>query len=311
MKHVFLVGCPRSGTTWLQILLAQHGQVATGRETHLFSGYLNQLDRRWRFFQSLPDRVGLKMLFSEDEYYSLCSVFVQGVMNKIAATNASATVVLEKTPNHVRFAPLILKVVPDAYFIHIVRDPRSVVSSLCAASRSWGKRWASSNVLSNARIWCSDVTLGHEISQLTERFREVRYEDLSGSQGADVLGRLYAWLGLPAGPELAAAALEACEITRLREGGKEVRAYESVKPQDSVFFRKGMTDGWKQELAPKDIEVIEYAAGALMHEYGYSPYRPTKGKRPFRVVVGDLIDRVESGVRRRTKTTFEKLRAVC
>lgn len=180
MKHVFLVGCPRSGTTWLQILLAQHSQVATARETHLFNGYLHQLDRCWKTFKSHPDRVGLDTLLTEEEYYGLCSLFAQGVMKKIAASNPGATVVLEKTPSHVRFAPLILKMVPDAYFVHIVRDPRSVVSSLCAASRSWGGKWASRSVLSNARLWCSDVTRGREIARLTDRFREVRYEDLRG-----------------------------------------------------------------------------------------------------------------------------------
>lgn len=310
MKHVFLVGCPRSGTTWLQILLAQHEQVATTRETHLFNGYLYQLDRCWRAFESHPDRVGLDTLLSEDEYYGLCSLFVQGVMNKIAASNPAATVVLEKTPSHVRYAPLILKLLPDAYFIHIVRDPRSVVSSLCAASRSWGGRWASRSVLSNARIWCADVTKGREIGRLTERYREVRYEDLLGQDGADALYRLCAWLDLPGGPEFAAAALETCKITRLRDGGKDVRAYESVKPRESVFFRKGTTDAWKQDLAPRDIAVIEYAAEALMHEYGYPAYRGTNGKRPARVVIRDLIDKVEWQVRKRTDTAFEKLRAV-
>src|SRR5215469_4920410 len=39
-KYVLIVGCPRSGTSWLQRLLSQHPQVATTQETHLFSEYL-------------------------------------------------------------------------------------------------------------------------------------------------------------------------------------------------------------------------------------------------------------------------------
>ena len=311
MKYVFLVGCPRSGTTWLQVLLAQHGQVATARETHLFNGYLKHLDRWWRFFESQPDNVGLKVLFSPDEYYKLCSLFVHGVMQKIAASNPTATVVLEKTPNHVRYAPLILKLVPDAYFIHIVRDPRSVVSSLCAAGRSWGASWASRSTLSNARLWCQDVTRGRAIGGLTDRFREVRYEDLRGTRGTDVLHDLYTWLELPGDRQVASRALDACEITRLRDGGTGVRAFDSVKPRDPVFFRKGATDGWKQDLSPRDIRVVEYAAEALMQEYGYLPDQTTRGQRPLRVAVRDFIDRVESQVRRHTDATFRKLRAVC
>jgi hypothetical protein len=308
---VFLVGCPRSGTTWLQLLLAQHGRIATARETHLFNGYLRQVDWSWNYFRSQQDRVGLHTLLSEDEYYGLLSLFVRGAMDKIAQSNPSASVVLEKTPNHVRHAPLILKVLPEAYFIHLVRDPRSVVSSLCAASRSWGGRWASPNVLSNARLWRDDVTRGHAISELTTRFREIRYEDLLGGEGAGVLHGLFEWLDLPSDPEFAGRALANCEISRLRDGGTGVRAFEAVRPRDSVFFRSGTTDAWKQDVAPQDIDIIEYAAGDLMQQYGYQPHRASNGKRPFRVRVRDVVDRIESRVRMHTDATFQRLRAVC
>ena len=38
---VFLVGCPRSGTTWLQRLLAGHPDVHTGQESNLFKDYIS------------------------------------------------------------------------------------------------------------------------------------------------------------------------------------------------------------------------------------------------------------------------------
>lgn len=308
MKHVFLVGCPRSGTTWLQVLLAQHPQVATARETHLFNGYLKHLDRWWKVWKAHPDHVGLAELFSEAEYYELCSRFVKGVMDKIYASNPAATVVLEKTPNHVRHGPLIVKLLPQAYFIHIVRDPRGTVNSLCAAGRSWGGSWASRSVLSNARMWCADVARGREIARLTERYREVRYEDLRGPQGAEVLQGLCEWLDLPGGAEAAARALETCDISRLRSGGHGVRAYESIRPGSAAFFRSGTSDSWKQDLTPHEIEVIEYTACDLMREYGYTPYRRANHRRPFRVSIRDLVDKVEWRVRSRTEAAFRKLR---
>src|SRR5947208_10995760 len=45
---VFIVGAQRSGTTWLQRLLASHPAIAGGQESHLFSGYLAPLWQRWR-----------------------------------------------------------------------------------------------------------------------------------------------------------------------------------------------------------------------------------------------------------------------
>ena len=37
---LFIVGSPRSGTTWLQLLLAGHPEVATRGETHLFEHFV-------------------------------------------------------------------------------------------------------------------------------------------------------------------------------------------------------------------------------------------------------------------------------
>src|SRR5438876_565526 len=38
---VFVVGAPRSGTTWLQTMLAAHPEVASPQETYIFSAYVD------------------------------------------------------------------------------------------------------------------------------------------------------------------------------------------------------------------------------------------------------------------------------
>ena len=60
------------------------------------------------------------------------------VFAKIAQSKPSATIVLEKTPNHVNCWREILDVWPQAHFIHIIRDPRSVVASLRACLENLG-----------------------------------------------------------------------------------------------------------------------------------------------------------------------------
>ncbi|MBI3001835.1 MAG: sulfotransferase, partial [Deltaproteobacteria bacterium] len=37
---MLIVGCPRSGTTWLQRLLASHPKIITGQESHVFDNYV-------------------------------------------------------------------------------------------------------------------------------------------------------------------------------------------------------------------------------------------------------------------------------
>src|SRR5919199_434982 len=45
---VCIVGCPRSGTTWLQRLLAGHPRVRTGQESDVFDIYVGPQLRAWR-----------------------------------------------------------------------------------------------------------------------------------------------------------------------------------------------------------------------------------------------------------------------
>ena len=294
------------------MLLAQHPNVATTQETHLFNGYLRHLRRAWQRYKSLPSEIGMTQLFSDADFDSLCADFAKKVFQRIAETNVAATVVLEKTPDHLRDGPFILQLLPEVYFIHIIRDPRSVVSSLGAAARSWGRRWASSSVVHNARLWRSDVSRGREISRLTPRYREVRYEDLLSSAGPEVLEGLFSWLDLPADREFSQAALTACQIDRLRQGGHGVRAYESLKRTQANFFRRGQADGWKSDLPPGAIAIVEYINRDLLTQCGYSCFsaigtRPTK---PVRLAAYETIEKVERRVRKRMDAAFKKALSV-
>ena len=304
-KHVFVVGCPRSGTTWLHLLLAQHPEVATTRETHLFDQYLAHLNRAWEESKSRKAKVGLTPLLSEQEFYDLCRKFADGVFGKIAATNQVATVILEKTPQHVCYARLILKLIPNAYFIHIVRDPRSVVSSLRAAAHSWAQTWASPGIHSNARLWHSQVSAGRAIRDLTTHFREVRFEDLRSDGGRDLLLDLFQWLGLVADAHFISQALEACRIENVREQGLGLRDFNRLKPQDPESLRKGSLDGWKDELSQREIRIIEYIDRDLMKAYGYETASLHKEPvKPFRLLLAELFDRADW----RTRKTLERVR---
>jgi hypothetical protein len=97
VKTVFIVACPRSGTSWLQLLLAQHSTVTTTQETHLFSHYLRPLRQRWENLKAWPSAIGMRPIFTDDEFYALCGDFAKKVLQRIAATNPTATIVVEKT----------------------------------------------------------------------------------------------------------------------------------------------------------------------------------------------------------------------
>ena len=77
---MFLVGAPRSGTTWLQLLLSRSPHIATANETYLFTGYTRSLFAAWAHHQRNVRAVGLHNLISEEEYFDLIRNFTCKVM---------------------------------------------------------------------------------------------------------------------------------------------------------------------------------------------------------------------------------------
>jgi len=275
-------------------------------ETHLFNGYLGQLAQSWESFKSIGRDIGMVRLLSDDDFYGLCAAVTEIVFEKIAATQPGATIILEKTPDHVGYAPLILRLLPEASFVHIIRDPRSVVSSLAMAASSWGRRWASTNVIHNAFRWRSDVTHGRQIGALTQRYYEIRYEDLL-SDGAKTLENLFAWFELPQDLAFCQSALDACAINMMQEGGKRIRGYESLKRTPAGFVRKGRSDAWKEELSSTAVATVEYVTGDLMQQCGYSLSAGKIGSGvKARVATHSMLNYVEPRVLWRVASVFKK-----
>jgi hypothetical protein len=276
----FIVGCPRSGTTWLQLLLAQHPRVATSQETHLFSSYMNPLWTQWRRDAALERPVGLPTLVDEEAFLALCRSFAETSLGRIAGESGRTAVILEKTPDHVFHAEFILRLFPSARFIHLVRDPRAVAASLFAASRSWASDWAPRTAAESARFWIRSTSAGLEIGKLTDRFTEVKYECLL-TRPIETLRGLFEFMGLECDEALCQRAVGACTARALKEAQPIARVPESMRGGLSRVARKGVAEGWREELAWPDIVAVESIAHSMMRHYHYAPIS-TPGQRRWR-----------------------------
>lgn len=276
MKKVFLIGCPRSGTTWLQIILGAHPKIATARETHLFDIYLHRLYDRWDAEEKAQDKDGLRVLLSRAEFDGLCGQFARAVINKIAATKPGAEVVLEKTPGNIKKHQMIKQIFPDAKFLHIVRDPRAVAASLLAAKREpWGN-WAPNDVYAAARMWRDHITPARrEMVLYGDDLKEIRYEDLSNNPSA-VVHDIWKWLGiLP----IKFDPLEFSIETIKAESDEAVQRSPAWENREN-FFRHGTINGWTNELSRDQISIVEGITAEFLDEYGYTPIYV--GKKTFR-----------------------------
>lgn len=268
-RIVFLVGGPRTGTTWLQLLLSRHPSIATANETHLFTTYAPSLFTGWQHHLSNARPLGLHSLMTETEYFGLVKHFVCAVLLKIAERKPTAEIILEKTPDHVLYWENILKIFPDAWFLHIVRDPRSVVASLSAAGSGWGAQWASPVVLDNCETWIKYMAASRQLKAATKNFLEVRYEDL-WERGDQTLMAIFSWLGLAVSQGDCQNYLKDCEIDKLRGNRLQTAPWDlASEPKD--FYRKGGIETWRSELTRREVYLVEHLAHSLMTQYGYAP----------------------------------------
>lgn len=268
-KLVFLIGAPRSGTTWLQLLLARSPFVVTAQETHLFNVFLSSIVDEWNRLRKGSQRTGVSLVLVDEEFRRLLRNTSGCVLAKIAQSKPSATVVLDKTPDHVRCWREILEAWPQAHFIHIIRDPRSVVASLRVASRSWAASWASSRISRNCDRWIGDVSSGRQIQSVTPNYQEVFYEQLI-SDGPNVVMRLMTGLGIPSNRDECRRYFEECNIENLRAGKLSGAPFDVAK-MNKESWRIGKTDSWRVELSAWEIALVEHLAGPLMSELGFAP----------------------------------------
>lgn len=303
---VFVVGAPRSGTTWLQVLLEQHPGVATCPETHLFDGYVAPLYERWRW-EAENELSGLSVVLDDDDLDDLARAFVQGVRDRLIE-GRDARVFVEKTPQHALHAGLAARLFPSARFLHVVRDPRDVVASLLAASDGWGSAWAPAGPAEAAQLWRRHVEGAREAGG-PERRREVRFADLKRETAATLAG-VYEWIGLEADGDLCDRAAERCTLERLRS---EPGTFDSLRPRvkehSEAFFRQGREGSGRRELTRSELRTVEHVAGEAMRELGFAPEHGGhgSGRPPLRVLAWKALGRGRTAMSRLIRRAEERL----
>jgi hypothetical protein len=268
-RLVFLVGAPRSGTTWLQLMLAGSRHIATANETHLFAVYMRSLLEGNERFRGNPRAIGLEPLFSEAEYSYVIREFASAVLARILATKPDADVILEKTPSHVNYWHDILNLYPDAKFLHLIRDPRAVVASLKAASKSWGKSWVPSRLIDNCEVWSASITAGRAIGKATRNYLEVRYEDLK-EYGVETLLSIFEWIGVESSANECLRLLDDTRIEKLRTGSVRDTPWD-IASEPRGFYREGDVASWCKILSGFETFLVEAQEKELMAALGYNP----------------------------------------
>lgn len=292
--RVFILGSQRSGTTWLQLLLGRHPDVGTVKETHLFNHYVARLADRWDAARDAPTprKANLSHELDDTAFYECCRRFAEEVYDRLHPT---APVVLDKTPDHARCSTLIHRCFPDAFFIHLVRDPRDVTASLMAAAGSWGSHWAEDDAYGAAHRWKEHVRGARRLRHVSERFREIRYEDLYDDPARTFAG-LLGWLDLSHDDDFVEEAVAATSLSNLEDRESDGMPWD-LEDEPDDFFRKGGSGNWRSELSATEARTVEHVCRPLMQEYGYDVERERTTVPPLPVLRHRATDAVGAAVR--------------
>jgi hypothetical protein len=273
--YLFVVGCPRSGTTLLQRMLDAHPQLAVANDSH----FIPRVFRKLAAAGDVP--LTAEIIAAVENYHRFYRLGLSHELVERAAaaarTYAQFVAALytefarmhgkqlggEKTPDYVRHLTLLHRLFPQSKFIHITRDGRDVMLS----TLEWAKEdkgpgrlelWKEAPVAVCALWWKWQVSSGrHDAAQLPSSvYSEVRYDDLIASP-EPVLGSIARFLDLPDAPEMARY------YERKTKTGSGLSAKKAWLPPT-----QGLRD-WRRDLSRTDIQLFEELAGDLLQELGY------------------------------------------
>ncbi len=196
----FIVGCVRSGTTMLRNLLRQHPNLACPEETHFYriaEPFGTKDFSRWVTENSTLVRHREIDQISESEFAELLAgstsradLYRRYMEAFIQRHKPAADRWFDKTPQNVFGVAIAASEIPDARFIHIVRDPVNVVSSLRI-----GKVLKVDELEGACSYWNESASILETLGRAyPERLLEIRYEDVV-AQPHEFIERIVAFVG--------------------------------------------------------------------------------------------------------------------
>jgi hypothetical protein len=283
LAPIFIVGCGRSGTTLLRLMLNRHPRIAIPGETWYFryldrqrEHILGEPETSWR--RTLGDSIEALATFSElgitraqlDAELTHTSRLrwgdVLAVANRAFARAEGKPRWGDKTPGYVRRLPLIHREFPNALILHVIRDGRDVAASF------FEQPFGPKSAIEAADYWRADVVRGitEGPALFAGRYSEVRYEELA-TQPEAVLRNVVELIG----EEFDPAMLKERESDRKYFLRQHHWHEQTAKPVTSARIGR-----WRDDLTPLDAALFELEAGELLKRLGY----PLETRKSFQAM---------------------------
>jgi hypothetical protein len=281
----FVVGLTRSGTTLLRMMLDAHPELAIPPETH----FVPDLIKTARAGEGADAMLAAMTSNRTWDDFGMDAAAMRARLEAVdpgdgaAAVRAFFTAYAEgqgkprwgdKTPAYMLSIQRIGRTLPEARFIHLIRDGRDV--ALSQTARALNEQPARPE---QAARWVKRIGKSREQAATLKgpRYVEARYEDLVRDPET-TLRRICAFVELPWDEamlryhERAAGRLAEMAGSLRAEGrhAEQVAGYRienhaaTTEPPDPAKL-----DKWRREMAPDEVRAYEAVAGDLLAELGY------------------------------------------
>ena len=273
-RPIIILGCPRSGTTLVQVMLHSHPRIAIPPETRfLLPAYRERL--RFGDLRAAASRRALGDFIVRTKGHRFADLglgrdaTVGRIVEGPPTLGSAVGIVLrayaerfgrprwgDKRPAYYNHIEVVMRLFPNAKIVHVVRDPRDCVASL--KRMPWWRTdsyhsvaaWAQSidNTERAMRRWPGSVT-------------RVRYEQLV-AEPEPALRALCVALGEDYDPAMA-------EPERLADVAVPERKHWHSNTRVGPTTRR--VGRWKDDLEPWEVSLCETVLGGRMARLGYEP----------------------------------------
>jgi Sulfotransferase family len=257
-RPIFIVGAPRSGTTFLGECIAQLPEVSY-------------------HFEPIANKVAARYIYEELWDFSKSSWFYKTAYAWMMRSHFDSDLrFAEKTPQNCFLIDFLRQTFPDAQFIHIIRDGRD--SALSYSKKPWLQA-AQSN---SGKFEPGGYPYGAYARFWVERDRVQEFESTS-----DIHRCIWAWRRFTEKALESASCLSATQYHELRyEALIENPSFETTRllkflditdPISQSLFQTNLitsvnsssVNQWRNELSQEQILQIEAEAGQLLQKLGY------------------------------------------
>lgn len=276
-KPLFVIGCPRSGTTLLRSMITlldgvylppDELQIIEPLDNLIAKGASKNKIKKFLESSNFSDHMKSRDLWpSESDIMEIIAQKeTKDIVKKLILKTAKNTEMKQikywgdKTPENIFIVNTILELWPDSKFLIVIRDPRDTVLSM---NRSWGRSFRRGAVLWKKSIEMSNLLLE---STPAQNILKVRYEDITKTPYKQIC-KISKWLNLTHDEGI-------------------LKNFKNEERWSSIDASKGIvssTNSWRSYPHLNHIKLIETIVYVEMINESYEPVFGND-----QVLVGDL-----------------------